>query len=1144
MLRINLLVFIIASINFINFAQGFSTILPKDSSVQVENTVYFSWNKSDSAVYYELEIDSVSNLFLNAQLHNVHSLDTLVNLSENSYYWRARAIFFSSVGGWSYVKNFDIINLESLGSLSLWLKPELNNLTLESPNLVTSFQSNANLSYNLSQVTSANKPIYLDSVLNNKPALYFDGNDRLSSPNNLSLSSCFSVFQSFNTSYYAHSGLSSGTANPRFWLSVNTSGSINQPWYWSSSSWMVNGQQTQFVPLNNQFYMVSSNGSTRNMSNFNIAPSHSGYLAFKGNFFEQIVFSSPITNNDRDLIHRYLRFKYSPPVNLGPDIYVDYGFCPRTLKTNDNIVSCLWSNMSTGDSLVVNQTGLYWVEATDIFGYVSYDSIYISFPQYQTPGNTIFCQGDSLYWDPYLSNNYSYLWNSSSIASPNGLYVSSPGNYYFTVLDSNNCQLHSDTITFNVDNYPINASLGNDTSFCSGNSISLQVGSAETISYQWGNMQTSSSLTIDTSGAYDLYSTNINGCELFDTINVTIIGDAPNIQISFPDTVCELINFPISDFSTVASPAIIDSISWDLGNGNFSNQYSDTISYLDSGLYNVNLFLSTNQGCFIDSTFSILVNPSPDFTMEYQGICDYDSISFSIFNNGNNPLNNYDWTFDDSLSGFNNVDSINSPTHLFSTNGIYNVSLIVEDINGCLDTTIQQVEIFPSPIADFSITEACEGEEIQIDNNSVIDSSYSISGYLWTFGDNTQSVDSVPVKSFDSYGIYSIQLICTADSSLCTDTLVDSITINANPILNWDASVACKNTWASFSNLSTVPNDSIFQTLWVVNVLDSLNSNQIDYQFITTGNQQIQLQTSSSNFCVSDSVFMINVNDEVDLTYQTDPAVLATQVPFSCLLNDSLSLTSILWDFGDGFQSTLFSPIHTYNVDLIGDTLVVLTSGTNLMGCVDTIIQSVVLSAPIVDLELRQLLLSEDDGFYSIIVEMKNNGTISLSEVELLLNVPNSNPIKEITGLSLESGENVYYPLNVNPSSYNASQDSSLGFLCVEGVSYNDFGLEEVLLDNNWICQNTEKDSLNLIALYPNPIQNNINVLLHVPIESQIYFEIVDLNGKIVNKPVLPKIYASGTYKISIDATALSEGFYFFHVLDDRNNRIIRSFIK
>ena len=283
---------------------------------------------------------------------------------------------------------------------------------------------------------------------------------------------------------------------------------------------------------------------------------------------------------------------------------------------------------------------------------------------------------------------------------------------------------------------------------------------------------------------------------------------------------------------------------------------------------------------------------------------------------------------------------------------------------------------------------------------------------------------------------------------------------------------------------------------------------------------------------------MINVNDEVDLTYQTDPVVITTQIPFSCLLNDSISLSSVIWDFGDGVQSNLYSPSHTYNVDLNGDTLIILTSGTNLIGCVDTIIKSVVLSSPVVDLELRQLLLSENDGFYSIIVEMKNNGTISLSDVELLVNVPNSNPIKEITGISLESGENVYYPLNINPSSYNSNQDSLLGFLCVEGVSYNDFGLEELILDNNWICQNTEKDSLNVIALYPNPIQNNINVLLHVPEESQIDFEIVDLNGKIVNKPILPKMYASGTYKVSIDATALSEGFYFFHVLDDRNNRL------
>ena len=61
------ILFVFLSISFINFSQDFSTILPNNGLVQIENKVYFSWNKSPNALLYELQLDSISELFQDAQ---------------------------------------------------------------------------------------------------------------------------------------------------------------------------------------------------------------------------------------------------------------------------------------------------------------------------------------------------------------------------------------------------------------------------------------------------------------------------------------------------------------------------------------------------------------------------------------------------------------------------------------------------------------------------------------------------------------------------------------------------------------------------------------------------------------------------------------------------------------------------------------------------------------------------------------------------------------------------------------------------------------------------------------------------------------------------------------------------------------------
>ena len=84
----------------------------------------------------------------------------------------------------------------------------------------------------------------------------------------------------------------------------------------------------------------------------------------------------------------YLMNKYAPPVSLGPDTTIAHGFCPYTLYAGPRFTSYLWSTGSTADSIVVNESGDYWVEVVDIFGRTSRDTIHVQYPYTALPDSS------------------------------------------------------------------------------------------------------------------------------------------------------------------------------------------------------------------------------------------------------------------------------------------------------------------------------------------------------------------------------------------------------------------------------------------------------------------------------------------------------------------------------------------------------------------------------------------------------------------------------------------------------------------------------------------------------------------------------------------------------------------------------------
>lgn len=151
-------------------------------------------------------------------------------------------------------------------------------------------------------------------------------------------------------------------------------------------------------------------------------------------------------------------------------------------------------------------------------------------------------------------------------------------------------------------------------------------------------------------------------------------------------------NLPIAfiDSSVAAGTGQITDWSWDFGDGNVSSQQNPTHLYGIPGIYDVELSVTSSDGCSADTIMELTALPVPDADFTFSEVCFGYSSNFHDFSLPfGGPLVHWDWDFGDG-----NHSNAEDPVHTYNTPDSFKVVLTVTDINGCLDTLSQWVEVF------------------------------------------------------------------------------------------------------------------------------------------------------------------------------------------------------------------------------------------------------------------------------------------------------------------------------------------------------------------------------------------------------------------------------------------------------------------
>ena len=240
--------------------------------------------------------------------------------------------------------------------------------------------------------------------------------------------------------------------------------------------------------------------------------------------------------------------------------------------------------------------------------------------------------------------------------------------------------------------------------------------------------------------------------------------------------------------------------------------------------YVVAVFLFDQNNCqntLFSDTLRLADYPIADFARDSLGCAPF-STTFTDLSTSddstNLPIVSWDWDF----AGLDS-SGLQFPNYTFQDTGSFDVSLIVEDLNGCADTITRPTFVVPPITASFMASDTfnCSPLDVQFTDNSFNGNAVS---WIWDFGDgSTPDSTQNPTHTYTQNGLFDVQLI-VGDDLGCSDTLLRQEYIflrgpTANLALSRD--FGCIPSEISFFGEETVSDTTITNFSWCVTTLSN-----------------------------------------------------------------------------------------------------------------------------------------------------------------------------------------------------------------------------------------------------------------------------------------------------------------------------------
>ncbi|MBX7094624.1 MAG: PKD domain-containing protein [Flavobacteriales bacterium] len=271
----------------------------------------------------------------------------------------------------------------------------------------------------------------------------------------------------------------------------------------------------------------------------------------------------------------------------------------------------------------------------------------------------------------------------------------------FTSINNGGCQAAKDTIDVAIIPSPVPAfsftepCFGITSVFTDG---STAIGGVVGWNWDFGDGQSSTSVNpthlFAQAGTYNvtLIATSSNGCK--DTLTQPVdVHYLPEVGFYSPNP-CLNGGTDFTDTSSVVG-STITGWQWNFGDGGTSTVQNPNHLYPGAGSYSVTLIATTAFGCIDSLTQNTNVLPGPNaaYIASSYSVNQFEVVNFTDQSTPAGQIVSWQWNFGDSSA----IDLNQNPSHGFNGSGTYSVILVVEDGNGCYDTTKSDIIVFLPP---------------------------------------------------------------------------------------------------------------------------------------------------------------------------------------------------------------------------------------------------------------------------------------------------------------------------------------------------------------------------------------------------------------------------------------------------------------
>ncbi len=439
-----------------------------------------------------------------------------------------------------------------------------------------------------------------------------------------------------------------------------------------------------------------------------------------------------------------------------------------------------------------------------------------------------------------------------------------PGTYLVSLRGTNGCSDTTTTETVIVYPKPKPLFASDKNIVCIGDAarFSNNTDSASSYLWQFGDGNTSTAFApvhqYTTPGLFTVklvaYRFNAPGSICVDSVTRQIqVVDTIAGTFTATDTLGNCTPFTIA-FTNQTTPSV--SAFWNFGDGSTGSGNSVTHTYAQAGVYTVILTVQSAGGCTYISTKTVRVlGPGGSWTHTTGYLCS-GAARFSV--NATNA-DSIIYNFGD---GSSLVTTNNLVFHTYTNAGVYFPTVRLKNNLGCtvflngIDT-IRVERINPG----FTSVQqkSCGSTTVNFSDTSFLFFGKNL--VRWNFADGTTGTGGTISHSYNTGGVYPIQMIVTGNSG-CSDTVLKQLTVTvsslptASILGNTTSCVGYKETFTA--NVQSSDAVTVFQ--WTLSNGAAGTANPFNYTFSQAGNYTLQLVVGTVNGCYDTVLHTIRIN--------------------------------------------------------------------------------------------------------------------------------------------------------------------------------------------------------------------------------------------------------------------------------------------